>query len=46
MGTLFFHAIPTFRSIADETPSSRKSAGKSVFSLGQEVGSDEGMEEK
>jgi hypothetical protein len=44
MGTLFFPATPTPRSIAADAPGNRKSAGKSVFSLRQEVGSGEGKE--
>ena len=44
MGTLFFHATPTPQSIAADAPGRRKSAGKSVFSLRQGVGSYEGKE--
>jgi len=44
MGAHFFHAAPTPRSIADDARGSRKSAGKSVFSTRQEVGSGERKE--
>jgi hypothetical protein len=44
MGTLFLRATSTPRSIAADAPGRRKSAGKSVFSLRQGVGSGEGKE--
>jgi hypothetical protein len=38
MGTRFFHATPTPRSIGADALGNRKSAGMSAFSLRQEVG--------